>query len=94
MPKHNKNQPFENESTSQDLQPVTLGGNSSGNACGRLLRDRRQERGLSLTSLAEVLGISKSHLSMLESGYRLSTGIQFFPPTGVQKFPLDQLIFA
>ena len=25
---------------------------------------------------------------------QVSTGIQFFPPTGVQKFPLDQLIFA
>lgn len=24
----------------------------------------------------------------------MSTGIQFFPPTGVQKFPLNQQIFA
>ena len=31
---------------------------------------------------------------LISGVHALSTGIQFFPPTGVQKFPLDQLIFA
>lgn len=40
-------------------------------------------------ALTKVSGVSKIDVSL-----DLSTGIQFFPPTGVQKFPLDQQIFA
>lgn len=94
MPKQNNNQSFENESASAACQPVALGGTSPGNACGRLLRDRRQERGLSLTALAETLGIAKSHLSMLESGHRQPTDEQFEALSVALEVPADVLRVA
>jgi len=53
--------------------PLLSGGPMKSNSCGRLLRERRQERGLTITALAADLGVSKSYLSMLESGRRLPT---------------------
>lgn len=73
---------------------MTSGATLSGNACGRLLRDRRQERGISLTSLAETLGIAKSHLSMLESGHRQPTDEQFEALSVALEVPADVLRVA
>ncbi|WP_416268602.1 DNA methyltransferase [Burkholderia cepacia] len=72
-------------------ESVTTESASLGNACGRLLRDRRQEKGLSLTSLAETIGISKSHLSMIESGHRQPTDEQFDALSVVLEVPADVL---
>ena len=44
---------------------------------GRLLRERRQEQGLTLTALAGELGVTKSYVSMLESGRRQPADDQF-----------------
>ncbi len=64
------------------------------NACGRLLRDRRQEKGVTLTSLASALGITKSYLSMLESGQRLPTDDQCEALAIALEVPADVLRVA
>ena len=61
------------------------------NACGRLLRTRRQEQGLTLTELAIRLGVSKSYLSMLEGGRREPTDDQFDALARVLEIPGDVL---
>lgn len=66
----------------------------TGNACGRLLRDRRQEKGMTLTSLAGALGITKSYLSMLESGQRHPTDEQFEALAIALEVPADVLRVA
>ncbi|SAK75040.1 putative methyltransferase [Caballeronia temeraria] len=78
---------FENHPADNDSTAFV----SSSNACGRLLRERRQEKGLSLTSLAETIGIAKSHLSMLESGQRQPTDEQFDSLSVVLEVPADLL---
>ena len=78
-------------SDSHVILPATV---VSGNSCGRLLRDRRQEKGLSLTSLAETLGVAKSYLSMLESGQRHPTDEQFEALAIALEVPADILRVA
>lgn len=66
----------------------------STNACGRLLRARRQEQGLTLTELAYKLGVSKSYLSMLESGRRQAADDQFETLARTLEIPADVLRVA
>lgn len=40
---------------------------------GRTLRRMRESHGVSLRSCATMVGVSPSHLSRVESGYRLAT---------------------
>ncbi|WP_367394709.1 DNA methyltransferase [Cupriavidus sp. Agwp_2] len=89
MPRPGFDQPSTHETHPADGESVL-----PGNACGRLLRDRRQERGLSLTSLAKTLGIAKSHLSMIESGNRQPTDEQFEALSIALEVPADVLRVA
>lgn len=61
---------------------------------GGLMRDRRQERGITLTALAASLGVTKSYLSMLESGRRSPTDEQFDAIAGALEVPADVLRVA
>ena len=83
---------FPNRLSPDDCAAETV--SSPGAACGRLLRERRQERGLSLTFLAGALGIAKSYLSMLESGHRLPTDEQFEALAIALDVPADVLRVA
>ena len=62
--------------------------------CGRLLRERRNEMGLSLTDLARMVEISKSQLSMIEGGQRLPTDDQFESLSHALEIPSDVLRVA
>lgn len=77
-----------------DNQVMLPTGSPTGNACGRLLRDRRQEKEMSLTSLARALGITKSYLSMIESGQRYPTDDQFEGLAIALEVPADVLRVA
>lgn len=72
----------------QEASSATSGG------CGRLLRERRNEMGLSLTNLARTVEISKSQLSMIEGGQRLPTDDQFESLSRALEIPSDVLRVA
>ena len=94
MPRDSANKfPDQDCSTKDSLTSLPLA-TSTGNACGRLLRDRRQELGLSLTALAGALSITKSSLSMLESGHRHPTDEQFEALAIALEVPADVLRVA
>ena len=61
---------------------------------GRLLRERRQEQGLTLTALAGELGVTKSYVSMLESGRRQPADDQFDVLAQTLEIPADILRVA
>ncbi len=58
---------------------------------GRLLRERRQEQGLTATALAGELGVHKSYVSMWESGNRLPADDQFEAVATALEMPADVL---
>lgn len=64
------------------------------NNFGRLLRERRQERQLTLTGLAGELGVTKSYISMLETGRRQPTDDQFESLARAVEIPADTLRVA
>src|SRR5256885_559069 len=61
---------------------------------GSLIRDRRQERGITLTALAAGLGLTKSYLSMLEIGHRSPADEQFDALAQALEIPADVLRVA
>ena len=61
---------------------------------GPRLRSIRQQRGLTLTALAESTGISKSTLSRLENGQRKPSLELLMPLAGAYGVPLDDLVGA
>ncbi|GAB3806181.1 helix-turn-helix domain-containing protein [Micromonospora zhanjiangensis] len=63
-------------------------------AVGPRLRALRQQRGTTLTQLAEATGISVSTLSRLESGGRRPTLELLLPLARAHQVPLDELVGA
>ena len=61
---------------------------------GPRLRRIRRQRGVTLTELAEVTGISKSTLSRLESGQRKPSLELLLPISAAHQVPLDELVGA
>ncbi|GAA3192794.1 MULTISPECIES: helix-turn-helix domain-containing protein [Streptomyces] len=61
---------------------------------GPRLRSIRTRRGVSLSALAEVTGISKSTLSRLESGQRRPSLELLLPLAQAHQVPLDELVGA
>lgn len=61
---------------------------------GPRLRKLRQERGVTLTALAEATGISVSTLSRLESGQRRPSLELLLPLAQAHQVPLDELVGA
>ena len=61
---------------------------------GPRLKRVRTERGVTLTDLAEVTGISKSTLSRLESGQRRPSLELLLPIAQAHQVPLDELVGA
>lgn len=61
---------------------------------GPRLRRLRDERGVTLTELAAVTGISKSTLSRLESGQRKPSLELLLPIADAHQVPLDDLVGA
>ncbi|WP_405018402.1 XRE family transcriptional regulator [Kitasatospora sp. NBC_00070] len=61
---------------------------------GPRLRRLRTDRGLTLTSVCEATGISKSTLSRLESGQRRPNLELLLPLAGLYRVPLDDLVGA
>lgn len=61
---------------------------------GPRLRRLRQQRGATLTGVAEATGISKSTLSRLESGQRRPTLELLLPLAHAYHVPLDELVGA
>lgn len=61
---------------------------------GPRLKRVRSERGITLTELAEVTGISKSTLSRLESGQRKPSLELLLPIAQAHQVPLDELVGA
>ncbi|KOX04752.1 MULTISPECIES: helix-turn-helix domain-containing protein [Micromonospora] len=61
-------------------------------AVGPRLRALRQQRGTTLTQLAELTGISVSTLSRLESGNRKPTLELLLPLARAHQVPLDELV--
>lgn len=64
------------------------------NLVGPRLRKVREQRGVTLTDVAERTGISKSTLSRLENGQRKPTLELLFPLAQVYRVPLDELVGA
>ena len=58
------------------------------------LRDVRERRGLTLTEVADMTGVSKSTLSRLETGQRRPTLELLLPLAAVYRVPLDELVGA
>ncbi|MFC3740409.1 helix-turn-helix domain-containing protein [Paractinoplanes deccanensis] len=77
---------------------ATQGGAARGGTAaidvGARLRHVRVRRGLTLTALAELTGISKSTLSRLENGQRRPGLDLLVPIARVHRMPLDQLVGA
>jgi transcriptional regulator with XRE-family HTH domain len=63
-------------------------------AVGPRLRALRQERGFTLTGVAETTGISVSTLSRLESGQRKATLELLLPLARAYRVPLDEMVGA
>ncbi|MEU5885119.1 XRE family transcriptional regulator [Spirillospora sp. NPDC047279] len=61
---------------------------------GPRLKRLRVERGVTLTALADVTGISKSTLSRLESGQRRPSLELLLPIAQAHQVPLDELVGA
>jgi transcriptional regulator with XRE-family HTH domain len=61
---------------------------------GPRLRRLRNQRGVTLTALAEATGISKSTLSRLESGQRRPSLELLLPIAQAHRVPLDELVGA
>jgi transcriptional regulator with XRE-family HTH domain len=61
---------------------------------GPRLKRLRAQRGVTLTSLAEVTGISKSTLSRLETGQRRPSLELLLPLAQAYRVPLDELVGA
>ena len=61
---------------------------------GELIRTRRSELGFALSALADQLHVSKSYVSMLESGDRTPADEQFEPLARVLEMPADLLRVA
>ena len=61
---------------------------------GPRLKRIRSQRGVTLTALAEVTGISKSTLSRLESGQRKPSLELLLPIAQAHRIPLDELVSA
>jgi transcriptional regulator with XRE-family HTH domain len=61
---------------------------------GPRLRELRTKRGVTLSDLSEVTGISKSTLSRLESGGRRATLELLLPIARAHQVPLDELVGA
>ena len=61
---------------------------------GPRLRRVREQRGVTLTELADVTGISKSTLSRLESGKRKPSLELLLPIAEAHQVPLDELVGA
>ena len=61
---------------------------------GSRLRRVRAQRGVTLSALAEVTGISKSTLSRLESGQRRPSLELLLPIAQAHQVPLDELVGA
>ncbi|WP_327687551.1 MULTISPECIES: XRE family transcriptional regulator [Streptomyces] len=61
---------------------------------GTRLRRVRTQRGVTLSALAEVTGISKSTLSRLESGQRRPSLELLLPIAQAHQVPLDELVAA
>jgi transcriptional regulator with XRE-family HTH domain len=61
---------------------------------GPRLRRLREQRGITLTSLAETTGISKSTLSRLENGQRKATLELLLLLASTYRVPLDDLVGA
>ena len=59
-----------------------------------MLRERRQEQELTLTALAKELNVTKSYLSMLESGRRQPADDQFEAIGNALQIPADVLRVA
>lgn len=51
-------------------------GKEDGKVIGELIRKKRMEKGISLTELSQMAGISKSYLSYLERGMKTNPSIQ------------------
>lgn len=58
---------------------------------GNCVRERRQERGISLVEVAERLGVSKSYVSMLENGRRSPSVEHFEALSQILDIPADVL---
>ncbi|MBL3700173.1 helix-turn-helix domain-containing protein [Leucobacter luti] len=58
------------------------------------LRALREQRGMSLSELAALTGVSKSTLSRLETGQRRPTLELLLPLSQVHRVPLDELVGA
>lgn len=63
-------------------------------AVGPRIRAVRAQRGLTLTAVADVTGISKSTLSRLESGLRRPSLELLIPLSKTYRVPLDELVGA
>jgi transcriptional regulator with XRE-family HTH domain len=61
---------------------------------GPRLKQLRTQRGVTLTALAEVTGISKSTLSRLETGQRRASLELLLPLAQAYRVPLDDLVGA
>ena len=61
---------------------------------GPRLRRLREQRGITLTALAETTGISKSTLSRLENGQRKATLELLLLLASTYRVPLDDLVGA
>ena len=61
---------------------------------GPRLKQLRSQRGVTLTSLAEATGISKSTLSRLETGQRRASLELLLPLAQAYRVPLDDLVGA
>jgi len=61
---------------------------------GTLVRERRNERGMTVTDLAERLGVSKSYASMLENGARPPSAEQVKALAAILDIPADVLTTA
>lgn len=77
-----------------DLPDTHTAVSAAMDAVGDRLRDFRQRRGLTLTDVAETLGVSASTLSRLESGGRRPTLDLLMHLAHLYRVPLDALVGA
>ena len=87
--------------SSRSARPVGPGGVGSGSAVAQALegvparlRRVREQRGLTLTQVAEQTGLSKSTLSRLETGQRRPSLELLLPLAQVYRVPIDDLVGA
>ena len=87
--------------SSRPAHPVGPAGGGSGSAVAQALegvparlRRVREQRGLTLTEVAEQAGLSKSTLSRLETGQRRPSLELLLPLAQVYRVPIDDLVGA